>query len=87
MKDKNMTCRDCGATFVFTVEEQEFFAMKGFENEPTRCKDCRIAKKRERRQNSEAHPAVCAACGKETTVPFLPRGDKPVYCSDCFKNR
>ena len=28
--------------------------------------------------------AVCSSCGKETQVPFQPRGDKPVYCSDCF---
>ena len=28
--------------------------------------------------------AVCSQCGKETQVPFQPRGDKPVYCSDCF---
>src|SRR5688500_2112925 len=27
---------------------------------------------------------VCANCGKETKVPFVPRGDRPVYCSDCF---
>jgi CxxC-x17-CxxC domain-containing protein len=27
---------------------------------------------------------TCANCGKETEVPFVPRGDKPVYCSDCF---
>src|SRR5438128_7424532 len=27
---------------------------------------------------------VCANCGKDTEVPFVPRGDKPVYCSDCF---
>ena len=32
----------------------------------------------------EMHPAVCAQCGINTEVPFLPRGDKPVYCSDCF---
>ena len=32
----------------------------------------------------EMHPAVCADCGKETTVPFRPRGDRPVYCSDCY---
>ena len=31
------------------------------------------------------YDAVCAACGKETQVPFQPRGDKPVYCSDCFE--
>ena len=28
--------------------------------------------------------AVCSQCGKDTQVPFQPRGDKPVYCSDCF---
>ena len=30
------------------------------------------------------HPAVCAECGEMTEVPFLPRGDKPVYCSECY---
>ena len=29
--------------------------------------------------------AVCSECGKETQVPFQPRGDKPVYCSNCFE--
>ena len=33
------------------------------------------------------HPVVCAECGKDTTVPFLPRGDRPVYCSDCFSKQ
>lgn len=27
---------------------------------------------------------TCANCGKDTEVPFVPRGDRPVYCSDCF---
>ena len=31
--------------------------------------------------------AVCASCGKETQVPFEPRGDRPVYCSDCYRNQ
>ena len=30
-------------------------------------------------------PAVCADCGKETEVPFEPREDRPVYCSDCYR--
>ncbi len=37
-----------------------------------------------RRVAREMHPAVCSSCGKDTEVPFVPRGDKPVYCSDCF---
>jgi len=27
---------------------------------------------------------VCSNCGKDTEVPFVPTGDRPVYCSDCF---
>lgn len=36
---------------------------------------------------SQRYPAVCAACGAETMVPFVPRGDRPVYCRDCFNAR
>ncbi len=93
MQDKILTCRDCGREFVFTAGEQEFFAQKGFTNEPSRCPECRAARKAagggrsggsyERRER-EMVPAVCASCGKDTMVPFQPRGDKPVYCSDCY---
>ena len=38
------------------------------------------------RPRREMFPAVCSACGKETKVPFQPRGDKPVYCSECFES-
>jgi CxxC-x17-CxxC domain-containing protein len=37
------------------------------------------------RPRRQMYPAVCSSCGKETQVPFQPRGDKPVYCSDCFE--
>ena len=33
----------------------------------------------------QMYPATCANCGKETEVPFQPRGTRPVYCRDCFK--
>ena len=33
----------------------------------------------------EMFPAKCAECGKDTQVPFQPRGDRPVYCSDCYR--
>ena len=32
----------------------------------------------------QMHPATCADCGMMTEVPFLPRGDRPVYCSNCY---
>ncbi len=91
-EDKTLTCRDCGAEFVFTASEQEFYAEKGFTNEPGRCPQCRAARKRnsggfggrDNRGPREMYKATCAACGAETEVPFRPRGDRPVYCRDCF---
>ena len=92
-QDKELQCSDCGATFTFSVEEQEFFQSKGYVNEPKRCPECRRARKAERygsssydaRGRRQMFPAVCAECGKDTEVPFEPRGDRPVYCSDCYR--
>jgi len=90
-QDKSLQCSDCGATFTFSVEEQEFFQSRGYINEPKRCPSCRQARKSERFGNSsygfsrQMFPATCAECGKETEVPFKPRGDRPVYCSDCYR--
>jgi hypothetical protein len=46
--DKSIVCPDCGTTFAFTAGEQEFFASKGFTNDPKRCQSCRQAKKQQR---------------------------------------
>ncbi len=45
IQDRRLTCRDCGATFVFTVGEQEFYASKGLQTDPIRCPNCRNARK------------------------------------------
>jgi len=93
-QDRSITCVECGSDFTFSVEDQEYHASKGYTNEPKRCPSCRQSL----RANSgggfggnfgsgaprQMHPAVCAECGKETEVPFQPRGDRPVYCSDCY---
>jgi CxxC-x17-CxxC domain-containing protein len=92
-KDKTLECSDCGNTFTFTAKEQEFFQLKGYTNEPKRCPECRQARKMERqgsggygyRPHRQMFPVICAECGKETEVPFEPREDRPVYCSDCFR--
>ena len=84
-EDKVLVCKDCGAEFVFTAGEQEFYAEKGFQNEPVRCKACRNARKNQRGGEREMFDAVCADCGKPTKVPFQPRNDRPVYCSECFQ--
>lgn len=88
-KDKTLVCEDCGREFIFSAEDQEFYAQRGYQNEPKRCQECRSARKRQRSGESRNYPrqtfqAVCSACGKECDVPFQPRGDRPVYCQSCY---
>ena len=83
-EDKTLKCEECGNDFVFTAGEQEFYAEKGFQNEPKRCKACRENRKNAKKENRELFTTVCANCGKEAKVPFQPNSDRPVYCSECF---
>ena len=123
-QDKVLTCADCGTQFVFTANEQAFYAERGFTNEPKRCGPCRQSRKSSRGGGGayssesggdayassgggysgggsyggggggggyggqrEMHTVTCSACGGEARVPFVPRGDRPVYCSDCFSQQ
>lgn len=96
-QDKTLTCIDCGQPFVFTAGEQEFFAQKGFQNEPKRCKSCKAAKRSGTSGlaagsgavggSRELHEVTCSSCGQKTTVPFRPTLDRPVYCRTCFQAR
>ena len=52
-EDKTLVCKDCGAEFVFTAGEQEFYAEKGLTNKPKRCQDCRKAKKQQKAYSAE----------------------------------
>ena len=96
LSDQTLYCRDCNSEFVFTVGEQEFFASHNLTNAPTRCPSCRAARKGQAsggygesrsssREPRQMYTAICSNCGNEALVPFQPRGDKPVYCSDCFQ--
>ena len=92
MESKQLTCKDCGNSFEFSVRDQQFYAEKGFENEPQRCRECRALRKSQRAGEGapsasgprEMFDAVCAQCNAATMLPFKPRGDRPVYCRDCF---
>lgn len=92
--DKTLVCKDCGEKFTFTAQEQEFYAQKGFQNDPARCYSCRQAKKRNSQSGNysvtnrpprEKYSAICSECGKEALVPFKPTLSKPVYCSECYQ--
>jgi CxxC-x17-CxxC domain-containing protein len=104
LTDQVLHCRDCGVDFTWTTGEQEFYASRGLTNAPSRCPDCRSARKamgtggggRSDRGGGgggggggyggqrEMHEVKCASCGGVARVPFVPRGDRPVYCRDCF---
>ncbi len=96
--DEMLDCVDCGQQFVFSGGEKRFYETKGFQNKPNRCQSCRAARKQSRAQNSEGgaaggqriremFTATCSNCGGVAEVPFNPRGDKPVFCRDCFASR
>jgi len=99
-EDKLLTCKECGKNFIFSVSEQELFAGKGYEHNPSRCQECRLARKNRKSENNfnraghsrfsdkragrESYEAVCAECGCATEVPFKPKEDRPVYCRQCY---
>ena len=98
-EDREVTCLDCGESFAFSAEDQEFFAQKGY-SEPKRCASCRAARKANSSRGGgrsgggrggyggsrPQYKVICSGCGCETTVPFEPKADRPVYCSDCYRN-
>lgn len=112
-EDKNLTCVECGSSFIFSAVEQEQYQQRGYTNEPKRCAPCRDSRRQRMGGGGgggyrgggggggggyrggggggggsrESHTVICAECGREASVPFKPRGDRPVYCSDCFRSR
>ena len=76
--DVTLTCRDCGQGFSFTAGEQDFYASRGF-SEPTRCPDCRAARRAERERGSYSTGAGFS----ESSAPRGPRQMFDAVCSGC----
>lgn len=86
--NRELTCIDCGAGFVFTAGEQHYFQDKQFKNDPKRCRQCRAKRNSSPRKPVRAEiRTTCAECGSETTVPFIPFQGRPVLCLSCFKKK
>ena len=83
-EDRTLVCNECGQEFVFTAGEQEFYAEKGFTNDPKKCKACRDARKNAGRAEREMFEATCDKCGGVARLPFRPKEGRAVYCSDCY---
>lgn len=103
MTDRTLTCVQCSQDFTFSAEDQQFHAERGYQDPkrcPT-CRAERRSSRGDsggsyggssygggyERPQRQMFSATCARCGKEALVPFEPRGDKPVYCSDCYQPR
>lgn len=82
--DRSIICRDCGASFLFTSGEQQFYERKGFTNAPSRCPDCRKSGGRSRGSEYSGHsPEVEAGTrvGEERPASQL----FAAICSECGK--
>ena len=103
MTDRVLTCAQCGQDFTFSADDQQYHSERGYQDPkrcPT-CRAERRASRGDSggsygsssygggydRPQRQMFSATCARCGKEALVPFEPRGDKPVYCSDCYQPR
>lgn len=99
-EDRTLTCVQCNNEFTFSVDDQRYHAERGYQD-PKRCPTCRANRRSEQRGGYDSsygdggysrpqrqmYSATCANCGNEALVPFEPRGDRPVYCSNCYKPR
>jgi CxxC-x17-CxxC domain-containing protein len=79
--DSTLTCRDCGQAFTFTSGEQDFYASRGF-SEPSRCPDCRAARKSQRDGGSSSYGSY----GSSSSSYGGGRGSREMFsvtCSSC----
>ena len=71
-EDKTLVCKECGNEFVFTAGEQEFYAARGFQNEPQRCKACRDARKNAARGPVSISPLSALPAAARPRCPSSP---------------
>jgi CxxC-x17-CxxC domain-containing protein len=76
-RDEQITCADCGRSFVFTAAEAAFYAEKGL-TAPKRCKECRAARKQGRgRGASSGRPPRYTGEVNEYRSPMQDNGYQP----------
>jgi CxxC-x17-CxxC domain-containing protein len=81
LMDKSLVCRECGATFVFTQGEQEFYQTHGLTNQPTRCPTCRAA----RRAQQGGSPTATSPTATTSTFVRPPMEARQLYPATCAR--
>ena len=85
-----VTCSDCGQEceipFVPKHDRPVYCSDCFKRNKPRGPNDKRNDKSYSRKdKHNEPVIVTCSDCGQECEIPFVPKHDRPVYCSDCFK--
>lgn len=83
--EKPVYCRDCFDKRGDRANTRDFGNNRDFGNRDFGSRDNGFRSERREDFNKEMFTATCDNCGKKCEVPFRPSGDKPVYCSDCFR--
>ena len=83
-EDRTLICKECGQEFIFTAEQE--FMLSAVPERASALQPCRDARKNAARAPREYFSYLCA-CGTEAKVPFEPKSDRPVYCSDFARMR
>ncbi|HTD79533.1 MAG TPA: zinc-ribbon domain containing protein [Chloroflexota bacterium] len=78
--DTTLTCRDCGQAFVFTSGEQAFYASRGF-SEPSRCADCRAARKAQRDGGGSSYSSYSSSAYDSGYSSS--RGEREMFTATC----
>lgn len=88
-QDKYIRCRDCDASFLFSIEEQNYFKNRKLEHTPSRCHNCRVLRKAQSSKDKEnsVSAIICISCKSLTYVPFKPKGHSPIYCRICMHKK
>jgi CxxC-x17-CxxC domain-containing protein len=80
--DTTLTCRDCGQAFTFTSGEQDFYASRGF-SEPSRCPDCRAARKTQRDGGGSSYGGSSYGGGGGYSSGGASRGSREMFSATC----
>ena len=79
-------CKNCNRNFSFSKKQKDFYEERDFFASPFYCPDCRQKIMDDLLVlPARARFVCCAKCGKETKLPFVPVGDNPPLCRECFE--